>query len=64
MLLPDEVDFLKLNSFELYDKATHLRGALVDHVYVKKVFKQFTVICSVLNIYFSDDDAIQLQISE
>ena len=65
MLLPDEVDFLKLNSFELYDKPTHLGGALLDHVFVKKtVLKQYTVTCSVLNIYFSDQDAIQLEISE
>ena len=64
MLLSDEVYFLKLNSFELYDKPTHLGGALLDHVYVKKVLKQFTVICYVLNIYFSDHYAIQLEISE
>ena len=43
MLLPDEVYFLKLNSFELYDKPTYLGGALLDHVCVKKVLKQFTV---------------------
>ena len=42
----------------------HLGGALLDHVYVKKVLKQFTVICYVLNIYFSDHYAIQLEISE
>ena len=64
MLLPDEVDFLKLNSFELYDKPIHLGGALLDHVNVGKVLEQFTVICYLLYIYFPDHDTIQLEISE
>ena len=50
---------------QVVDKATYLGGALLYYVYVKKaVLKQFTVTCSVLNIYFSDHDAIQLEISE
>ena len=52
------------DNIQVVDKPTHLRGALLDHVYVKKaVLKQFTVTCSVLNIYFSDHDDIQLEIS-
>ena len=49
---------------QVVNKPTHLGGALLGHVYVKKaVLKEFTVTCSVLNIYFSDHDAVQLQIS-
>ena len=37
---------------QVFDKTTHLEGALLNHVRVKKtVLKQFTVKCSVLNIY-------------
>ena len=50
---------------QVVEKSTNLGGALLDHVYMKKaVLKQFTVRCSVLDIYFSDHDAIQLEISE
>ena len=49
---------------QVVDKPTYLGGALLYYMYVKKaVLKQFTVTCSVLNIYFSDHDAIQLEIS-
>ena len=48
---------------QVVNKSTHRGGALLDHVYVKEaVLKQFTVTCTVLNIYFSDHDAIEFEI--
>ena len=52
------------NYIQVVYKPTHLEGTLLDHVFVKKaVVKQITVSCSVLNIYFSDHDVIQLEVS-
>ena len=49
--------------FQVVNKSTHLGGELLDHVYVKEaVLKQFTATCTVLNIYFSDHDAIEFEI--
>ena len=49
--------------FQVVNKSTHLGGELPDHVYVKEaVLKEFTATCTMLNIYFSDHDAIEFEI--
>ena len=41
---------------------THWDGALLDHVYLHKLFPSKNVNVVVKNIYFSDHDAVKLQI--
>ena len=42
---------------------THLDGALVDNVYIKKSFENDKHVTSIVNnVYFSDDDAVKVQI--
>ena len=42
---------------------THLDGALLDHVYFRKSFEDGKIVTSVLNnIYFSDHDAVKVQL--
>ena len=45
-------------------RSTHLAGATLDLVYVRNEFmEQFNLLDYVINIYFSDHDAIQFHIS-
>ena len=51
--------------FQLYDQCvlepTHLSGAVLDHVYVKKCLRlHYNVIVSVKRIFFSDHEAINI----
>ena len=42
---------------------THLDGALLDHVYLHKTFEHDKLVMSVVNnIYFSDHDAVTVQL--
>ena len=41
---------------------THLDGGLLDRVYLLKSFPRMNVNLFVKNIYFSDHDAVKLQI--
>ena len=42
---------------------THLHGALLGHVYIKKSFENDKRVTSIVNnVYFSDHDAIKIQI--
>ena len=42
---------------------THLDGALLDHVYIKKSFENDKHVTSIVNnVYFSDHDAVKVQI--
>ena len=43
-------------------KPTHLDGTLLDHIYLHKLFPSKNVKVVVKNIYFSDHDAVKLQI--
>ena len=44
-------------------KPTHLDGASLDHVYLHKSFEHDKLVMSVVNnIYFSDPDAVTLQL--
>lgn len=52
-----------LNYVQLVTQPTHLSGSLLDHVYVhKNLLSQFEVNTTVLPTYFSDHDAVKLQI--
>ena len=43
--------------------ATHLDGALLDHIYVLKSFCRKKIVDSIIrNIYFTDHDAVKLRI--
>ena len=51
--------------FQRVNKVTHISGSLIDHVYVKKTFKQkFSINLTVENIYFSDHDAVRIAIDK
>ena len=72
ILLGDfNIDYKNLNCeqiMSIYEQIvrqpTHLGGATIDHVYVKKsLLEEFHVTCSTLNIYFSDHDAVHLKLS-
>ena len=42
---------------------THLDGVLLDHVYLHKTFEYYKLVMSVVsNIYFSDHDAVTVQL--
>ena len=44
-------------------KPTHLDGASLDHVYIKKSFENDKYVTSIVNnVYFSDHDAVKVQI--
>ena len=52
-----------LSSYRLIVKElTRLHGGLLDHVYLLKSFSSMNVNSFVKNIYFSDHDAVKLQI--
>ena len=45
------------------NEPTHLYGALLDHVYIKKSFENDRHMTSMVNnVYFSDHDAVKVQI--
>ena len=64
----DEVAYRKLKdtliSYNLKVlEPTHLDGALLDHVYLHKTFEHDKLVMSVVNnIYFSDHDAVTVQL--
>ena len=46
---------------QIVNKATHISGSLIDHVYVKKtLMEEFSINLTVENIYFSDHDAVRI----
>ena len=51
--------------FQRVNKVTHISESLIDHVYVKKTFKEkFSINLTVENIYFSDHDAVRIAIDK
>ena len=49
------------NFEELVGEPTHIRGGLIDQVYVSKGFSLFSHLKSqVLSVYYSDHDAIEV----
>ena len=54
----------RLSSYNLKVlEPTHLDGALLDHVYLHKTFEHDKLVMSVVNnIYFSDYDAVTVQL--
>ena len=45
------------------NEPTHLYAALLDHVYIKKSFENDKHMTSMVNnVYFSDHDAVKVQI--
>ena len=52
------------NYQQIVQEPTHLGGAILDHVYVRKDFvKDFKLECFVKCVYFSDHDAIKFKLS-
>ena len=52
------------NYTQVVKEPTHLSGSLLDHVYVKNsILQEYCVSTSMINLYFSDHDAVQLTIS-
>ena len=50
---------------QIVNKATHISGSLIDHVYVKKtLMEEFSINLTVENIYFSDHDAVRIVIDK
>ena len=50
---------------QLVNKATHISGPLIDHVYVKKtLMEEFFINSTVANIYFSDHDTVRIVIDK
>ena len=47
----------------LLSQPTHLDGALLDHAYITDSFSGHKTTVVIKNIYFSDHDAVILQIS-
>ena len=41
--------------------STHISGSLLDHVYIHQEFSNELNIQSVVNIYFSDHDAVKFR---
>ena len=64
----DEIAYARLkgvlcNYILKVEHPTHLGGALLDHVYLLNSFgNQKVVNCVVNNVYFSDHDAVRLQL--
>ena len=64
----DEVAYRRLkDTLSSYNlkvlEPTHLDGALLDHVYLHKTFEHDKLVMSVVNnIYFSDHDAVTVQL--
>ena len=56
--LHDIVSYYRL----VVKEPTHLDGALLDHVYLYKLFPSKNVNAVVKNVYFSDHDAVKLQV--
>ena len=52
-----------LSNFRLLpNKSSHLNGTHIDQVYVRKtMFQKSTLNVSIVNIYFSDHDALKVQ---
>lgn len=63
----DETDrlFSVLASYnQIVKKPTHISGSLLDHVYLNCEFlKEFDVQNDVVDVYFSDHDAVQIKFS-
>ena len=57
---------LLLESYSQFvDSPTHIAGSTLDYVYVKNELQENNdITVSVLNIYFSDHDAVRIQISK
>ena len=50
---------------QIVNKATHISGSLIDHVYVKEtLMEEFSINLTVENIYFSDHDAVRTVIDK
>ena len=46
----------------LSNKSSHLNGSHIDQVYVRKhILQQSNLNCSIVNVYFSDHDALKVQ---
>ena len=59
--LPNDLLFLSEKYEMIVQEPTHISGSIIDHVYIRKIFKnQFNISCLVKNIYFSDPDAVRL----
>ena len=56
--LHDIVSYYRL----VVKEPTHLDGALLDHVYLHKLFPSKNVNAVVKNVYFSGHDAVKLQV--
>ena len=49
----------------IVNKAAHMSGSLIHHVYVKKtLMEEFSINLTVENIYFSDHDAVRIVIDK
>ena len=49
----------------MVNKATHISGSLMDHLYIKKcLIEEFFTNATVENVYFSDDDAVRMIIEK
>ena len=52
------------NYQQIVQEPTHLGGAILDHIYVRKSFlKDFKLECFVKCVYFSDHDAVQFNLT-
>ena len=50
---------------QVVKEPTHLSGSLLDHIYVRNtVLQEFYISTSVINLYFSDHDAIRLKLQK
>ena len=49
---------------QLVSKSTHIKGGLLDHVYVNKGLLQYKINISQISTYFSDHDAIMISINQ
>ena len=50
---------------QIVNKAAHISGPLIDHVYVKKtLMEEFLINLTVENIYFSDHDTVRIVIDK
>ena len=50
-----------LSNFRLVSNtSSHLNGTHIDHVYVRKTFSEYDLTVSMVNVYFSDHDALKI----
>ena len=50
-----------LSNFRLVSNtSSHLNGTHIDHVYVRKTFSEYDLTVSIVNVYFSDHDALEI----